>query len=83
MQKWGSRRRKAEIARASRSDTHSDWSTLLGANYTYQLILTYDILLALSTYYYVPNFLFTDGPKQFADALSTSGIAGGAPESRT
>jgi len=32
-------RGEAEIARASRSDTHSDWSTTLGANYTYRLYL--------------------------------------------
>ena len=30
---------RLRIARASRSDTHSDWSTTLGANYTYQLYL--------------------------------------------
>ena len=36
---WGSRRVKAEIARASRSDTRSDWSTTSGANFTYQLYL--------------------------------------------
>lgn len=35
----GSRRVKAEIARASRSDTRSDWSTTSGANFTYQLYL--------------------------------------------
>jgi len=32
---------QAEIARASRSDTRSDWSNTLGANYTYQLYLQY------------------------------------------
>jgi len=42
-------RDEAEIARASRSDTHSDWSTTLGANYTYQLYLQYSVVL--STHY--------------------------------
>ena len=47
MWKCGGRRMKAEIARASRSDTHSDWSTTLGANYTYQLYLQYSVMLSI------------------------------------
>ena len=64
------RRTKAEIARASRSDVRSDWSTLLGANYTALtelFVLTYNIL---STYYVV-NCIFTDDPTQLGGDPST------------
>jgi len=44
---------KAGIARGSRSD----WSTTLGANYTYQLLVpTYNVLVALSIPYLLVAF---------------------------
>ena len=71
------------IARASRSDTHSDWSTTLGANYTYRLyLLTYNVPVMLSTYDAFVH-LFTDDPEQFADAPSPLGTVGVTPELRT
>jgi len=49
-------REQAEIARASRSDTHSDWSTTLGVNNTYQLYL----LITMSRLTCLPvMYLFT------------------------
>ena len=50
-------RDEAETARASRSDTHSDWSTTLGANYTYRLyLLTMSRLCCLLTNYVLVLF---------------------------
>ena len=46
-------RAKSGSARANRSDTHSDWSTTLGANYTYRLyLLTMSRLRCLPTVYF-------------------------------
>lgn len=60
-----SKRVKAGIARASRSDTRFDWSTTLGANYTYRLLVpTYNVLVALSTRY-VFAIPFTGGLVRF------------------
>lgn len=61
---------------------------LIGLLYWALIILTndactyYSVLVALSTYY-VLDHLFTCDPTQFFGVLSTSGIVGGAPESRT
>lgn len=57
MWRCGSRRAKTEIARASRSDTHSDWSTTLGANYTYRLYLQYVWLCCLPTMHLFASLL--------------------------
>ena len=78
MWRCGSRRTKTEIARATRSDTRSDWSNTLGANYTYQLYLQY-----LGHAVYVLVYLFTDGQTQLADVPSPSGTVDATPELHT